>query len=1076
MSSDQIQKNAANPKHSRIGRAVVKSLSLPVIHDEGNGDHYDSVVHAAPLAISRAHTTATLTSANVALAEVSLGKGANVGTHLSRRLYAKDAARTATENGDGVVSTQDDQRTPRSPLSLLFPAFPHSQLYYRRVPRARTVDPKSTELESEFQQPSRTRTKTALAKMPSISTSKSQLLNSPAPVSPPCPSSLSPSFPPDTSQQAPAEAQTPASPPQISHASSSSSSSSSSTSDFPSLSSSISSTASSSGDSSSSPIPTRHPHHPHPHPHPPHSPTRREQGLDHKHNFVVSRRDNIADKIAEESKRTQPSLSLSSPPSCHQSPHHHHTRRLTCPCFNTSPSSSTSTTTTAGQTSPSPILIHRSRSITFLSSSASSVSPEALHSIRNYSTVALNNSPVECQSLSRSDAAYIAATTTRSSFGASFFNSKRRHSLFGSSSSPTSPTTSPTAASGSHSPDYLTAFFAETHTRPVSIGRRRALAVSTPSTPGQPPPGPPSPGPPTRPRADRVHDATANNTSDTKGSTVTIEAADRATRRPLTIATKHPSVSAPSSPLKLESTSSSLSAPLPANYNNSSNNKTLLRSAVTSRLHSKNHQNHHSRHISLLPNQPPSSPFAFSTVSVKHRSRHNTAPSLYRPIMAPQKAEDISIVTIEHSNHGPVRSTQTTVSGGNWGEPSRISPSQQGAEPNSAASRQDSWTLISGSGFPIPLNSAGSEPASVSTPISVREAQLNRLPALQLLGRYDDTDPVLDPDVAHQIRLELPRKLRNATKWSLVYSSDQHGISMTTLYHRCKGKGPVILAIKDSTDAIFGAYVTEEFKPNLSYYGTGECFLWNVTTVISSPQQQTPASPSFGPSPLPSPSPLQLSSSAVTPFNGRSPSPSPLSASLNASRGNNNSGSGGDRRQDLFMAMNEQLNLSTRSPSPLLITPQHGNNSGNNSPTLRPIVPTTPSSATGAASRRRKRQRVAQFWKWTGKNDYMVLSEPGFIGLGGGDGKFGLWIHSDLETGHSSRCATFDNEPLAAACHHPIRLSNGTQESLGPTAIRNAYPPTASNAGPSSRSGSPRDKSDKGEFFCQTVEIWSIVL
>jgi len=55
---------------------------------------------------------------------------------------------------------------------------------------------------------------------------------------------------------------------------------------------------------------------------------------------------------------------------------------------------------------------------------------------------------------------------------------------------------------------------------------------------------------------------------------------------------------------------------------------------------------------------------------------------------------------------------------------------------------------------------------------------------------------------ASQIRLELPRKLRNATKWSLVYSSDQHGISMTTLYHRCKGKGPVVLAIKDTTDAV----------------------------------------------------------------------------------------------------------------------------------------------------------------------------------------------------------------------------------------------------------------------------------
>ncbi|KAG0041325.1 oxidation resistance protein 1 [Gryganskiella cystojenkinii] len=467
------------------------------------------------------------------------------------------------------------------------------------------------------------------------------------------------------------------------------------------------------------------------------------------------------------------------------------------------------------------------------------------------------------------------------------------------------------------------------------------------------------------------------------------------------------------------------------------------------------------------------------------------------PLRAKQGA--FTLLTTEQPKYGPARSAQSTVRGGDWGEPSSsssFSPPQQGAEPNSSSSATagpDSWTYLSDSGFPVPqpsLGSAGSPPLSASTPMTVREAQVNKLPALQLLDRNDDTDPVLDLDVAHQIRLELPRKLRNATKWSLVYSSDQHGISMTTLYHRCKGKGPIILAIKDTTDAVFGAFVNEEFKTNLSYYGTGECFLWNVTTVIGSPQLQTPGSPTFGPSPLPSPSPFQLSSNVTTPYNGRSPSPSHISStSSNTSRGNNNNGAGGDRRHDLFMAMNDQLSLAVRSPSPLSNSPLQVTNSASSSPTLKPTI-STPSSAGGGStaatpSRRRKRQRMAQFWKWSGKNDYMVLSEPGFIGLGGGDGKFGLWIHSDLETGHSARCATFDNEPLAAACHHPVRLSNngvgegvggGTQISLAPTAIRNTSTVAAVAASPSSRSSSPRDPSDKEEFFCQTIEIWAIVL
>lgn len=106
----------------------------------------------------------------------------------------------------------------------------------------------------------------------------------------------------------------------------------------------------------------------------------------------------------------------------------------------------------------------------------------------------------------------------------------------------------------------------------------------------------------------------------------------------------------------------------------------------------------------------------------------------------------------------------------------------------------------------------------------------------------------------------------------------------------------------------------------------------------------------------------------------------------------------------------------------------------------------------------------------------MVLSEPGFIGLGGGDGKFGLWIHSDLERGHSARCATFENEPLAAACRHPIRGTsiNGHIE-LAPakTPVKTTGREGHGNGGGPERSASP---SENEEFYCQTVEIWSLAL
>ncbi|KAF9288754.1 oxidation resistance protein 1 [Mortierella alpina] len=483
--------------------------------------------------------------------------------------------------------------------------------------------------------------------------------------------------------------------------------------------------------------------------------------------------------------------------------------------------------------------------------------------------------------------------------------------------------------------------------------------------------------------------------------------------------------------------------------------------------------------------------------------------------MSPLKAKQLSFITTEPSKHGPPRSTQSTLTGEDWAELTtaaaatagaagttgaagvRSGQDQQathGAEPNSATSSQDPWMVVTGSGSSYASNqattafSSSAFPPSSSTPLGVREEQLNRLPPLQLLDRHEDSDPVLDPEVAHQIRLELPRKLRNATKWNLVYSSDQHGISMTTLYHRCKGKGPMVLAIKDSTDAVFGAYVTEEFKPNLTYYGTGECFLWNVTTVATSPQP--PPSPAFAPSPLPSPSPFQLSSAVTTPVPGRSPSPH-LSGNLGG-RDNSNNGRGGDRRHDLFTAMNDRLsttvvpsnnnssnNSSTgglRSPSPLTYTPQpHLASSPSSSPTLRPVVsPSSLQPRPASTGRRKKKQKVVQFWKWTGKNDYMILSEPGFIGLGGGDGKFGLWIHSDLERGHSACCATFDNEPLAAACHQPLRLEDPQQPSGRMASVDREKTVGGVGNRSDSRSSSPKD--DREEFFCQTVEIWAMVL
>lgn len=53
-----------------------------------------------------------------------------------------------------------------------------------------------------------------------------------------------------------------------------------------------------------------------------------------------------------------------------------------------------------------------------------------------------------------------------------------------------------------------------------------------------------------------------------------------------------------------------------------------------------------------------------------------------------------------------------------------------------------------------------------------------------------------------QLRPHLPVRIRLASSWTLLYSLDQHGISLSTLYQKVKGKGPCILAVKDANDEV----------------------------------------------------------------------------------------------------------------------------------------------------------------------------------------------------------------------------------------------------------------------------------
>ncbi|EPS40330.1 hypothetical protein H072_5885 [Dactylellina haptotyla CBS 200.50] len=166
--------------------------------------------------------------------------------------------------------------------------------------------------------------------------------------------------------------------------------------------------------------------------------------------------------------------------------------------------------------------------------------------------------------------------------------------------------------------------------------------------------------------------------------------------------------------------------------------------------------------------------------------------------------------------------------------------------------------------------------------------------------------------VAEEIRLLVPARLQLHETWTLMYSLDQHGVSLSTLYTKL-GKGAFVFVIKDTSDGVFGAFANESLHPSAGrYYGTGECFLWKASVL---------------------------------------PNSSSTSSSL--------------------------------SMSAQLIT--------------RPST---------------ENIRFKAF-PYSGVNDYMIYCDRDFISFGGGDGHYGLWVGDSFDTGISSTCPTFGNEPLS---------------------------------------------------------------
>lgn len=114
------------------------------------------------------------------------------------------------------------------------------------------------------------------------------------------------------------------------------------------------------------------------------------------------------------------------------------------------------------------------------------------------------------------------------------------------------------------------------------------------------------------------------------------------------------------------------------------------------------------------------------------------------------------------------------------------------------------------------------------------------LPPVRLNGYLPSTkNKLLTPEMCDEIRTLMPTRIQLYTEWNLLYSLEQHGSSLHSLYSNVAPDSKefrrvgYVLVIKDRKNGIFGAYSNEAFHPNehRQYTGNGECFLWKLDKV-----------------------------------------------------------------------------------------------------------------------------------------------------------------------------------------------------------------------------------------------------
>ncbi|KAL1303831.1 hypothetical protein AAFC00_000289 [Neodothiora populina] len=246
------------------------------------------------------------------------------------------------------------------------------------------------------------------------------------------------------------------------------------------------------------------------------------------------------------------------------------------------------------------------------------------------------------------------------------------------------------------------------------------------------------------------------------------------------------------------------------------------------------------------------------------------------------------------------------------------------------------------------------------------------LTPLTLSGYKESTGArgrLLSRALAEEIRLLVPSRLQLVDEWELRYSLEQNGSSLKSLYSatgELRGKrGGFVVVVRDGGGGIFGVYLSDAPYPQAHYYGTGESFLWRASRLPNLPDLSS------------LPPPPSADTTNMT-----------RSTTIGAHLSRNSSSAS-------FASLSKHPDNTKSSSSSTGGGGAGSNSTGNTEGTNTP-----------------ERIRFKAF-PYTGENDFVLLCQQGFLSVGGGDGRYGLWLDDTLARGISSPCPTFMNEKLS---------------------------------------------------------------